>query len=255
VVLTVCLITGLIILTVIIQITFPPGRYALVIGAFEFRLRAFSVSSSTHACILVAVVSTIILEITEPSLGNTFLIPAGEFSLFGANRTIFRQLIRAISAVIFSITEQPLGNTSVIVVVRAPPPSIRAVSLTANMSRLVTVVPTVVVKVAMPQFEDTFSVVAREFGLLVAFSLIAFIFIGSIQTIRVSVTLPGSQNAFSIGTLELMFGALMAALFLIAVVSTIVSTITKSGDQGAIVVFALELTISTDTFRACAWFI
>ena len=139
--------------------------------------------------------------------------------------------------------------------VRAPPPSIRAVSLTTNMSGFVAVIPAIVVKVAVPQFEDTFSVVAFEFGLLVAFSLIAFIFVGSIQTIRVSVAFPGSQNAFSIGTLELMFGALMAALFLIAVVSTIVPTITKSGDQGAVVVFALELTISTDTSRASAGFI
>ena len=105
-------------------------------------------------------------------LGYTTSVSTFEVSLLLAHWTILGQLVSSISAIIFSITEEPLGNAAVVCMTGASLPSCSAVSVPADVRRLVTVVTAIVVEIAAPQDWNTFAVVAREFSFGVALAII-----------------------------------------------------------------------------------
>merc|ERR1712155_213998 len=149
------------------------------------------VSAGAHVLVLVAVVAAVVLEVAEPPLGHAALVPALELSLVRAHGAVLRQLVSAVPAVVLAIAEEPLGDAAVVVVAGTPPPALRAVPLAAEVGGLVTVVTAVVIEVAVPQFGDTLAIIAGKLSLLVTLTVVAhsIILVGSVQTVRVSVTL------------------------------------------------------------------
>lgn len=83
-----------------------------------------------------------------------------------------------------------------------------------------------------------------------------WIFIGSVATVVVSVTLPRAQNAStSRVALELVFGARNFAIELIRAVPTVINAITQGRGRGAVVIAALELSRFAETLFARTRFI
>jgi len=136
-------------------------------------------------------------------------------------------------------------------------PSVGTVLLATPVSRLVTVISTIIIKVAVPQFWDALAIVTGKLCCTVAFSLVAqlVLLIRPIQTVSISIAFPSSQDAPAILTFELVLRALVATLYLVTVVSTVVSAIAQGGHQGAVVVGTLELTLPTHTCRTRVWLI
>jgi hypothetical protein len=106
------------------------------------------------------------------SLWNAPIILALEVRFRIALRTIFRQLVAVVSAIVLSVAEQPFRDASVVRLARTTRPSCGAVSLATHVSRLVRIVSAIVVKVAHPQFRDAASVLATEFSVRIALSII-----------------------------------------------------------------------------------
>ena len=118
-------------------------------------------------------------------LGNASSVAATEVALFFARRTIFIQLVRSISAIIFAIAEEPFGNATVIGMSWTPSPATEkkmfdvkyvisnyltkqislvsngylviweinlpsTIAVSAKVSRLIRVISTIIVKIALP---------------------------------------------------------------------------------------------------------
>ena len=87
----------------------------------------------------------------------------------------FQVFVRPVPAVVLAVAEQPLWDAPVVGRAWTSSPSSGAVSVPAEVSRLVCVVAAVVVVVAVPQLGDALAVPALELSLVVAGSLVAHV--------------------------------------------------------------------------------
>jgi hypothetical protein len=186
-------------------------------------------------------------------LGHTALVSTSEVSLVLASWAVLSHLVCPVSAVILAIAEQPFRDASVVGRTWASSPASCAVSVAAEVSWLVCVIPTVVVVVTVPQLWNALSVSALEFSLIIAGPLVAHVlcFVRAIHTVGISITLPGTKDATTgLLALELVLRTLMIAIFLITPIPTIVPPIADCSDKGAIIVLTLELTVPALSLRA-----
>lgn len=179
-------------------------------------------------------------------MGHTALISAGEVSLVLAPWAVLSHLVSSVSAVILAIAEQPFRDASVVGRTWASSPASCAVSVAAEMSWLVCVIPTVVVVVTVPQLRNALAVSALEFSLVIAGPLVAQVlsFVRAIHTVGISITLPGTKDATTgLLALELVLRTLVVTVLLITPIPTIVPPVADCSDKGAIIVLTLELTV------------
>jgi len=157
---------------IVVVVAPPLARYALTVGALEFRLRTLSVRPFAHVVGLVRVVAAIVLEIAQPPFRYAPVVLALEVRGRLTLRTVLRQFVGTVAAIVFAVAEQPLRYAPVIGLAGTPLPAGGAVALPAHVSRFVRIVAAIVVEVAHPQFRYTATVLARELGLRVALSVI-----------------------------------------------------------------------------------
>ena len=160
-----------------------------------------------------------------------------------------------VATIVFAVAEEPLRNTPVIAPARTASPSGCAVSLSANVGRLVRSVATIVVRVAIPRFLDAPSVFTGEFRFRVARARMTDgrIFVRPIATIIVSIAFPRPEDTTA-GRVafEFIFRTWNVAALFIRSVSAVVHTIAKSCGSGAVVIETLELPGFTEALFASA---
>lgn len=115
------------------MIATPPVRNALVVGTSELRFGTFPVRTVAQTLLLITVITTVILEVTQPSLGYASVVGTAEISSFMALGAILRQLITAIPAVVLAVAEQPLGNAPVVGAAWTSLPSSGTIALPAHI--------------------------------------------------------------------------------------------------------------------------
>ena len=171
------------------MVTAPSSWDAFVVAALELRFRALPVPSSTQLVSFIRVVPTIVLKVTEPSLRHTALVATSEVSLVLTTWAVLGHLVRSVPAVVLAVAEQPLWDAPVVGRAWTSSPSCGAVSVPAEMSRLVCVVAAVVVVVAVPQLGDALAVPALELSLVVAGSLVAHVLclVGAVHAVELAV--------------------------------------------------------------------
>ena len=136
-------------------------------------------------------------------------------------------------------------------------PALSAVSLATEVSWLVTVVSTVVIIVTEPELGNTFPIVTGVLCLCVAGSVMTdfWVLVRPVQTVCIPVTFPGIEDTATITTLELVLGALVLTVGLVTPVAAVVPAVTDGGDQRAVPVLALELSLPADSLRTRVWLV
>lgn len=163
-----------------------------------------------------------------------------------------------IATIVFAIAEKPLWNATVIAPARTASPSSRAVSLSANVGRLVRSVAAVVIRVTIPRFLDAASVLASEFRFRIARSRMtnSWIFIRSVATVVIAIAFPRSENTTTGRiALEFVLRTRDVAVAFVRTVAAIVDTVAKRRGRRAVVVVTLELTGLAESFLTGARFV
>lgn len=140
----------------------------------------------------------------------------------------------------------------VICMTRAPSPSNCAVLVPALMTGLVGIIPTIIVKVTLPQGWDTFTIVAGEL-LIIAGPVVANIvkLIRAVSAVFVTIALPCTQYTFStVLALEHVLWTVVLTHFFVALVTTVIESVANGRGQDATLVLALELSLLAHTLRA-----
>jgi len=98
------LLVGLV-AAVVLVVASPPGRDALAVPAFEFRLGTFAVLIFAQDLELVAAVSTVVGKVAEPLLRHASVVGALKVHVGVAFRATVRTLVGTVATVVFTVAE------------------------------------------------------------------------------------------------------------------------------------------------------
>ena len=149
-----------------------------------------------------------------------------------------------VATIVFAVAEEPLRNTTVIAPSRTASPSGCAVSLSANVGRLVRSVATIVVRVAIPRFLDAPSVFTTAGRVAFEFIFrtwnVAALFIRSVSAVVHTIAKSCGCGAVVIETLKLpgFTEALFASAGLVRSVLAILFSVALPVKRNATIVFA-----------------